>query len=193
MKNKASIAGLTIGIVALLGIGAQAVYATSYTSSQVAQHNTTSDCWEVINGKVYNLTEFIPLHSGGQSIIVAQCGKDATAVFNSGPHSASTLNALSGYLLGDLSVAPAVTPTPPATTTGTSTPSQEPIIPVVTAPTQTSPEFVTTRDDDEDEGEDENRRANVSETRHAKKERVSTTGRISFEQEDRDDSSGEDD
>jgi uncharacterized membrane protein len=51
------------------------------TMSEVAAHNTPSDCWSAINGKVYNLTEWIDRHPGGAVIITSLCGKDGTAGF----------------------------------------------------------------------------------------------------------------
>jgi len=196
MRSKAPIAGITIGIVTLLGMGAQAVYATTYTSAQVASHNTASDCWEIINGKVYNLTAFIPQHPGGQSAVIAQCGKDATTVFNNGPHSASTLSALSAYFLGDLNAASVVTPTtPPTPTPGTNMPSQVAPAPVAN-PTQTSQKFMN-RDDDENDDEDDSDHSDISETRHEVDDEDSeytlSTSRTSQEQRGRGDSSGDDD
>ena len=116
-----------IGALAVLGMSAQTVLAASFTPAQVATHNTVDNCWEIINGKVYDLTSFIPTHSGGQAVIIAQCGKDATAAFNSGPHSASTITALSGFMLGDLGVTPTPVPVPaptPTPMTGPTTPSR---------------------------------------------------------------------
>jgi cytochrome b involved in lipid metabolism len=35
-----------------------------------------------INGKLYDMTEFAPIHPGGCSVIQSFAGKDATEVFN---------------------------------------------------------------------------------------------------------------
>ncbi len=51
-----------------------------YAMSEVAQHNNQDDCWLVINGKVYDVTSFIPDHPGGNEILKG-CGKDATSLF----------------------------------------------------------------------------------------------------------------
>jgi len=53
----------------------------NYTLQEVAQHNTASNAWMVINGKVYDVTRYIPFHPGGQKIM-AGVGKDGTAMFN---------------------------------------------------------------------------------------------------------------
>jgi hypothetical protein len=96
--------------ISVAGIGASFAQAATYTTADVALHNTSSNCWVIVNNKVYNLTNFISSHPGGSAAITAQCGKDGTASFNSGPHSASTINALNPYFLGTLSaVSPVLT------------------------------------------------------------------------------------
>ncbi|KAF8607785.1 hypothetical protein BDV93DRAFT_279525 [Ceratobasidium sp. AG-I] len=47
------------------------------------KHNTREDCWIVIRGQVYNITDFIPKHPGGAKPILANAGKDVTEIFES--------------------------------------------------------------------------------------------------------------
>lgn len=56
--------------------------AKAYTLSEVSQHASKDDCWAIISGDVYDLTEFINRHPGGDEILRA-CGTDATTLFNS--------------------------------------------------------------------------------------------------------------
>ncbi|OXC64351.1 hypothetical protein AYX13_06242 [Cryptococcus neoformans] len=49
--------------------------------SEVNKHNKPDDCWVVIDGKVYDLTEFAESHPGGSSPIYRAAGRDATAIF----------------------------------------------------------------------------------------------------------------
>lgn len=51
------------------------------TPDEVAKHNTTNDCWCVIENKVYNLTDFIIMHPGGPEIIKGNAGMDVTNIF----------------------------------------------------------------------------------------------------------------
>lgn len=53
-----------------------------FTMTEVAKHSSESDCWVIINNKVYDLTTYIPMHPGGQSEITNWCGNDATISFN---------------------------------------------------------------------------------------------------------------
>jgi L-lactate dehydrogenase (cytochrome) len=49
---------------------------------EVARHNSKENCWIIIHGQVYDVTEFLPNHPGGQSIILRYAGKDATKKFD---------------------------------------------------------------------------------------------------------------
>ncbi|KAL4420112.1 hypothetical protein ABPG77_000283 [Micractinium sp. CCAP 211/92] len=74
------------------------------TLAQVATHSSESDCWAAINGKVYDLTAWLPQHPGGVAILAAHCGQDASAPFNM-QHGGDPepQERLPQYLLGDLS------------------------------------------------------------------------------------------
>uniref|UniRef100_A0A0N5CB39 Cytochrome-b5 reductase n=1 Tax=Strongyloides papillosus TaxID=174720 RepID=A0A0N5CB39_STREA len=53
----------------------------SVTLEELSKHNNLSDCWIVINGKVFDVTEYLEYHPGGISEIVNYGGKDATEAF----------------------------------------------------------------------------------------------------------------
>jgi cytochrome b involved in lipid metabolism len=76
------------------------------TLSQVAQHNTRSNCWMVISGKVYNFTSYMNAHPGGISTILPLCGKDGTSAYatkgGQGSHSQTAYNLLNNYYVGNL-------------------------------------------------------------------------------------------
>ncbi len=54
----------------------------TFTLAQVSQHATSADCWTAINGGVYNLSDWIAKHPGGESAILSICGKDGSDAFN---------------------------------------------------------------------------------------------------------------
>lgn len=75
------------------------------TMEEVAKHNTKDDCWQVIYGKVVDLSSYTN-HPGGDTF-VPYCGKEATAAFeNMGgkgkPHSAQAIAMLDQFLVGEL-------------------------------------------------------------------------------------------
>lgn len=88
--------------------------ATGYTLAQVQTHNTNTDCWTTINNKVYNLTNFITSHPGGQSAISNLCGINGTTAFSNMHSGNSTaINQLANYYIGDLVVADTSNPSIP--------------------------------------------------------------------------------
>jgi uncharacterized membrane protein/predicted heme/steroid binding protein len=54
----------------------------SYTMADVAKHASASSCWTAIDGKVYDVTNWITRHPGGQRAILGLCGKDGSSAFN---------------------------------------------------------------------------------------------------------------
>lgn len=74
-----------------------------YTMANVAKNNSTTSCWSLINGNVYNLTGWINSHPGGASRIRGMCGRDGSASFN-GQHrgQGDPTATLASYLLGPL-------------------------------------------------------------------------------------------
>jgi cytochrome b involved in lipid metabolism len=81
--------------------------ASAILASEVARHNSSGDCWVTISNKVYNVTNLIPIHTGGADKIIPYCGKDATTAFATkngrGSHSQNAQNILNNYYVGNLS------------------------------------------------------------------------------------------
>ena len=57
---------------------------------EVATHKTADDLWTVVDGEVYDLTEFAPEHPGGLDILLRHAGRDATAPYTA-VHAASLI------------------------------------------------------------------------------------------------------
>ncbi|KAJ4250907.1 hypothetical protein NW762_011557 [Fusarium torreyae] len=103
----------------LLGVvSVSTVFKTSYTSKftnpnaedttennaipfcEVQKHTSADDCWVVINGLVYDMTDFLQLHPGGANAILAKAGRDVSRLFTS-LHAPTALDTLpSEYCLG---------------------------------------------------------------------------------------------
>lgn len=75
----------------------------SYTMAEVEQNASAESCWTVIDGEVYDVTEWIDQHPGGPERIQGLCGTDGTDQFEaqhdgrSGPE-----NQLESFKIGDL-------------------------------------------------------------------------------------------
>ncbi len=62
-----------------------------YTPEEVARHNKPDDLWIIIEDKVYDVTEWLKHHPGGQRPLLCMSGQDATAAFH-GFHSKKVFN-----------------------------------------------------------------------------------------------------
>lgn len=94
------------------------VQAATYTAQDVATHNSASNCWTIVNSKVYNLTSYIASssHPGGTAAITGLCGIDSTAAFTAKHGSSAAANtALASLYLGDLYMAPVADTSAPST------------------------------------------------------------------------------
>lgn len=79
-----------------------------FSKSQVSAHNNQSDCWLIIDNKVYDVSSYIDIHKGGR-VIVNYCGTDATEAFKTKgekgePHKPKAFEDLKNLYLGDLEV-----------------------------------------------------------------------------------------
>ena len=74
-----------------------------YTMTQVRANNSARSCWTVIDGYVYNLTNWINSHPGGSGAILFLCGTDGTSAFKAQhENQARPAIRLDGYKLGPL-------------------------------------------------------------------------------------------
>ena len=69
--------------------------------SELAQHNTPTDCWVAIHGKVYNLTSFAEEHPAGPASIHVLAGQDGSEAFEA-VHNQGILEEVEEDLVGIL-------------------------------------------------------------------------------------------
>lgn len=77
----------------------------TYTLEQVKQHATSSDCWVIVNGKVYDVTNFLFDHPGGEALILDHSGRDITSIMKDDMehvHSDTAYDMLNDYCIGVL-------------------------------------------------------------------------------------------
>uniref|UniRef100_A0A8K9ULX9 Cytochrome b5 type B n=1 Tax=Oncorhynchus mykiss TaxID=8022 RepID=A0A8K9ULX9_ONCMY len=75
---------------------------TYYTLEEVKTHNKRTDAWLIIHDKVYNITSFLAEHPGGEDVLMAQAGTDATVSFEDVGHSKDARAMLIKYYIGEL-------------------------------------------------------------------------------------------
>lgn len=73
-----------------------------FTFDEVSKHNESNDCWIVMNGKVYDVSSFMDEHPGGDEVLLAVTGKDATTDFDDIGHSESAKELVQKYLIGEI-------------------------------------------------------------------------------------------
>jgi len=75
------------------------------TNKEVTKHNSKSDCWLVIKDKVYDVTQYLSFHPGGEEQILSYCGKEATEAFltkeGKGNHKPKAFDDLKNLYIGD--------------------------------------------------------------------------------------------
>jgi len=76
--------------------------------SELEQHNHGASCWMAIEGKVYNLTTYIPLHPTRPAVILDWCGTEATEGMRTKgygrDHSPAAWKMLEQYRIGELTL-----------------------------------------------------------------------------------------
>ncbi|KAL0003650.1 hypothetical protein SO802_011211 [Lithocarpus litseifolius] len=73
-----------------------------YSMQEASEHNTKDDCWVVIDGKVYDVTTYLDEHPGGDDVVLAATGKDATEEFEDAGHSESAKELMETFCIGEL-------------------------------------------------------------------------------------------
>ncbi|PWN30690.1 putative cytochrome b5 [Jaminaea rosea] len=71
-------------------------------ASEVANHKSDESAWVIVDGSVYDVTEFLEEHPGGKKILLKNCGKDASDAFWN-YHSEKVLkNVAEEYKIGEI-------------------------------------------------------------------------------------------
>ncbi|CAO3696334.1 unnamed protein product [Rhizopus stolonifer] len=81
------------------------VFQCGYDLKEISTHTTPRSCWVVYNNKVYDVTEFLHGHPGGDDLILDYAGKDVTGIMKDiieHEHSDSAYEILEEYCIGQV-------------------------------------------------------------------------------------------
>lgn len=80
-----------------------------YSVDDIAAHATLDDCWIVVEGHVYDITDYIQRHPAPDEVLEPWCGRDATQGMRTKgkdrDHSARAWRMLERYRIGALRAA----------------------------------------------------------------------------------------
>ncbi|CAA6667353.1 unnamed protein product [Spirodela intermedia] len=92
-----------------------------FSPQETSQHDTREDCWIIVDGKVYDVTEYLDDHPGGDDIIVSVAGKDATEEFEDAGHSKTARELMKSFCVGEVDPSPPPPPPEPQVNSGGTT------------------------------------------------------------------------
>ncbi|KAJ8661048.1 hypothetical protein O0I10_003271 [Lichtheimia ornata] len=73
-----------------------------FTIEEVAKHKSENDCWIIVHGKVYDVSNFLNDHPGGKKVLLKASGTDATKQFDAF-HNRAVLDKLGAkFLIGEV-------------------------------------------------------------------------------------------
>ncbi|KAK4212133.1 hypothetical protein QBC37DRAFT_425472 [Rhypophila decipiens] len=74
----------------------------AFTATQVAEHNTETNNWIIIQGQIYDVAKYIHDHPGGVEVLTEAAGTDASEAFDNAGHSDDALEIMAELLVGHL-------------------------------------------------------------------------------------------
>jgi len=72
------------------------------TWEELAKHNKKGDYWVCIEGNVYNVSNYLAEHPGGDDPLINHSGKDATTAFKDQGHSEYAVSIRNSFLVGKI-------------------------------------------------------------------------------------------
>lgn len=105
MKTKRVVKLVVIAFALLICMSnRQCLGQTVYTAEEVAEHASTDDLWVVLDGKVYDITSWLPQHPGGAAVLLRYPGLEFEERFlrKHGSNSERQYAILETLYIGDL-------------------------------------------------------------------------------------------
>jgi len=93
---------IPLPLVAPSSLPPPAVMSKIISADELRANNTREKLYVCIHGKVYNVTKFLDEHPGGDEVILAEAGRDATEAFEDVGHSDEARALLPDMYVGDI-------------------------------------------------------------------------------------------
>lgn len=74
----------------------------TFTLADVKKHNDSKSSWIVIHNNVYDVTEFLNEHPGGEEVLLEQAGRDGSEAFEDVGHSSDARELMQKYKIGEI-------------------------------------------------------------------------------------------
>ncbi|KAG0335735.1 hypothetical protein BG004_008347 [Podila humilis] len=74
----------------------------TFTFADLTNHSTRESLYLAVDGKVYDCTDFIDEHPGGEEVLLDEAGRDATESFEDVGHSDEAREIMYKMYVGDL-------------------------------------------------------------------------------------------
>ncbi|KAK7869287.1 hypothetical protein R5R35_000898 [Gryllus longicercus] len=73
-----------------------------FTREEVKSKKNSNNAWIIIHNSIYNVTDFLNEHPGGEEVLLEQAGKDGTEAFEDVGHSANAKEIMKKYKIGEV-------------------------------------------------------------------------------------------
>ena len=70
------------------------------TTAELKKHNNRRSLWIAVHGLVYDITDFLEEHPGGEDVLLEQAGEESTEVFEDIGHSEEARTLMKKYIVG---------------------------------------------------------------------------------------------
>uniref|UniRef100_A0A6M2DUD4 Cytochrome b5 n=1 Tax=Xenopsylla cheopis TaxID=163159 RepID=A0A6M2DUD4_XENCH len=76
--------------------------AKQFTLAEIAKFNDNKKACIIIHNNVYDVTEFLNEHPGGEEVLLEQAGKDGSEAFEDVGHSSDARELMKKYKIGEI-------------------------------------------------------------------------------------------
>jgi len=76
--------------------------AKQYTREEVKKHHDNQSSWIIIHNSIFDVTQFLNEHPGGEEVLLEQAGRDGSEAFEDVGHSSDARELMLKYKIGEI-------------------------------------------------------------------------------------------